>query len=390
MTPACSAAVDVAIVGAGISGVACASALVNARHSVAVLDARPQVGGRLLSTSFGVDLGASWAWPAQERKPVEWARKLGVSTIPQRLDGNAFAFHQGRMQNVGNSGAMMAPCGGDAVRMQGGYAGLVKAASDALPQGTLRLGCKVTKVEAVPADEAGGEAGLVRVTFGQAAENSSTGVSTTSELIAKRVVLALPPGIIASTIGFSPALPADQLRKQAGTLTWCGDWAKVAASFRSPFWRSNGASGVVATPGPIQIWWEGGGGKDQGEEAYALTGLGVGEQTRALQRLSESEGSDGADPLRALVIEALTPALGESVTAELLSVSAKAWITDELTYNAGGNHRDYGHPLLSRVAPWGVHFAGTETEAANGHVEGAIRAGERAAEEVMAALAGGS
>ena len=37
---------------------------------------------------------------------------------------------------------------------------------------------------------------------------------------------------------------------------------------------------------------------------------------------------------------------------------------------------------------WGVHFAGTETEAEGGHVEGALKAASRAAKEVIAALKG--
>ena len=50
-------------------------------------------------------------------------------------------------------------------------------------------------------------------------------------------------------------------------------------------------------------------------------------------------------------------------------------------------HNNEGAPLLSRPLPWGVHFAGTETSNDNGHVEGAIKAGERAANEVLASLA---
>ena len=73
--------------------------------------------------------------------------------------------------------------------------------------------------------------------------------------------------------------------------------------------------------------------------------------------------------------------------AENLLDLAKTWMVDDLTYAAEGRHRDYGHALLREPAPWGVHFAGTETEAQNGHVEGAIRAGERAAAEVLESLA---
>ena len=61
-------------------------------------------------------------------------------------------------------------------------------------------------------------------------------------------------------------------------------------------------------------------------------------------------------------------------------------MTDETTYAKAGTHRDYGHPLLRQQTEWGVHFAGTETEAQNGHVEGALAAAERAAAEVADSL----
>ena len=46
----------------------------------------------------------------------------------------------------------------------------------------------------------------------------------------------------------------------------------------------------------------------------------------------------------------------------------------------------YGHPGLKEPTGWGVHFAGTETEAEAGHMQGAVIAGERAATEVLEAL----
>ena len=390
----CATAIDVAIVGAGISGIACASALVGSHHTFAVLDARSKVGGRLLSHQ-GVDMGASWTWPPHETRAAALAAKLGIDLLPQRLDGNAFSFHQGSMRNVGNMGAAMAPCGGDAVRIQGGYARLATTAAHDLPAGTVRLGSTVTKVEKIDHADANSGRNLLRVTYSNAADNTST------ELIARRVVLAMPPGVLARSIHLSPALPADQQKKMAATLTWCGDWAKVAANFKSPFWRRSGHSGVVATPGPIQIWWEGGGGEELGDESYALVGLGVGEETRSFSRFEQPPAAGGgqgeagqsaasadadASALREYVIATLSPAFGASVSEELSSVSCKTWITDPLTYNPEGTHRDYGHPLLRRATAFGVHFAGTETEAANGHVEGAIAAGERAAAEVMASL----
>ena len=47
----------------------------------------------------------------------------------------------------------------------------------------------------------------------------------------------------------------------------------------------------------------------------------------------------------------------------------------------------YGHDLLRRPTGWGVHWAGTETESKSGHVDGAVAAGERVAEEIVVAAA---
>jgi monoamine oxidase len=69
-----------------------------------------------------------------------------------------------------------------------------------------------------------------------------------------------------------------------------------------------------------------------------------------------------------------------------VEVRHKSWQGDAETYHAAATRRDYGHPLLGQSLDWGVHFAGTETEQQNGHLEGAIRAGERVAQEVRSSL----
>lgn len=364
--------VDVVVVGGGISGLVCAVAL-RTKLSVKVLEARRRVGGRLLNSLEGVDLGASWFWPPYDSRVVALSRRLGIEPIAQRLDGDAFVVDAaGAARGLGgDAGARLAPCGPGAARLRGGYQALAIALATALPEDVLSLGHRVLSVR--KRDD-----GVARVTFRRAGEEEVRHVR------ARRVVLALPPGVIAASIDLEPALPAPRRRKMATTATWCGDWCKVVATFRSPFWRARGASGVVAAEtGPVRIWWEAGGGAETGERTSALAGLGAGRGACAALAVAAPDNT----ALEALVVAALVPTFGPVVKEELVSVTAKSWMVDDLTYAAEGRHQDYGHALLREPAPWGLHFAGTETEARNGHVEGAIRAGERAAAEVLEALA---
>lgn len=123
-------------------------------------------------------------------------------------------------RRLGDVGDQIAPCGPGAVRYRGGYAALADGLAATLAEGTLMLGCRAVAVR--QGGEGGDESdGGVCVTYRAGADGSESagaddgacGGEARRECLlrARRVVLALPPGVGAQTLGFDPPLPHAQV-----------------------------------------------------------------------------------------------------------------------------------------------------------------------------------
>lgn len=194
---------------------------------------------------------------------------------------------------------------------------------------------------------------------------------------ARRAIVAIPMAI-AGSIDYEPVLPADRAllnQRMPG-----GAVIKTSIIYDEAFWRADGLSGQSAAPGtPATLTIDAC--TDTGNPGIMCV-ITEGPAARALTRLDEAER-------RTTVIGELIDRLG-SKAANPLEYHEQNWTVER--YSGGGmiSHTptgvltEYGHALRT---PCGrLHWAGSETSATMcGWIDGAIRSGERAASEAIAA-----
>ena len=194
---------------------------------------------------------------------------------------------------------------------------------------------------------------------------------------APRVIVALPPPL-AGRIDYAPMMPhaRDALTQRMPM----GSCIKVWVAYETPFWRKAGLNGSLFSDafafGPA--FDVSPPGQPRGLIAGFFDGAHAGEWS------PRSPAERRAEVLR-LLVEGLGPQ-----AATPLDYVEQDWSTEQWSRGCYGAFAPpgvlsaYGPSLRAPVGR--VHWAGTETaEIWTGYVEGAIRAGERAAAEAVAA-----
>jgi len=437
---------DVAVIGGGFSGLAAARALAGAgMQRIALLEARDRVGGRVHGRALAgrqpVELGATWVGPGQSAV-LDLADELGLGLRPQWNRGDTLLVAHGV---VHRASAAASPVGDPAfivsldalartVPLDAPWSApraevwdamsyadhLAEAGLDEQDRAVVDAMTLLTfgalpdalsflyvlfyihsaggfhRLEAIEggaqesriiggsheiADRMAQQLGpIVRLASPVSAIHDWDGpgpvrIATPGGVVtARRAILALSPSQAAG-IRFAPELPAS---KAALLEAWptSGSGVKVFVSYSEPFWRKQGFSGSVYNFDGPYTW-----AADASPEDEAIGVLGT---------LGLSPDGLSSEQRRAAILASFARCFGEQALAP----------TDyaELDWAQEGYTRGCVSPLEKGVltrhgralrAPTGrLAWAGTETaERWTGYMDGALRAGRRAALETLGALA---
>ena len=219
---------------------------------------------------------------------------------------------------------------------------------------------------------------------------------------ASRVVVSVPTPLY-KEISFDPPLPPEKV--QLAQTTRLGDYCKSIVFYKTPWWRDYDLCGLTQScHGPFAVT------RDTSVDAdghYSLTCFVVGDPARHWMTLPRSERDEA-------VLAQLRKLFGRfAKVEEPIEIVEQIWKNEQCKYQptvfrvfmhmlnpyvrrlgsqgcpcpvmGPGGLTDLEHVLR---APAGrVHFVGTETAYEwKGYMEGAVRSGERGAQEVLLAM----
>lgn len=396
----------VGVIGAGFAGLAAADALRAGGAEVTVVEARDRVGGRVWSVPFGegatVERGAEFILPGYETMNALAAR-FG---IPLVLKGTPY----GRRVPIGEEAVSQTELEDAFDRLAAGGTADAASAADAIaalqldPPLSKLIQTRVAISNGYPADDLAAsvldegastfgdfdnhtlEGGNMRLAEALAAElgaavrlsspvrrvrwsQGAVNIATDhTQIEADAVVVAIPTAPLAE-IEFDP--PLEGATAEALRAVTYGQNSKLFVRLRSPA----PPSAIMSVAGHFWTYTQLGG---DGRPAPFVTGY-----TGTMSAIDDLGGSDGFERWVAALV-----ALREDLDPEPESAMLSSW-NDDPWVRGSYSARTLSSPLRDGdlVKPIGpLFFAGEHTAGEwHGLMEGALRSGRRAAEQVLSA-----
>lgn len=337
-------ATDIAIIGAGLTGLTLAYLLRNSGKSITIIEARNRLGGRIWTKGYDsnqpVEMGATWLG-SQHQQLIALLQELNIPTFDQKISDTAI------YEAISTSPhylAKLPPNPNPSMRIQGGSAKLIHTLANTLSTKDILLSQVIT---AITESEQGVD------------------ISTQNQNIkAKVVVSTLPPNLLTTTIAITPLLPHELIALTDATHTWMGESIKVALTYAKPFWREQKSSGtIMSNVGPISEMYDH---SNYEDSFYSLKGF-----------FNGNYFSVSADERLAMTLKQLQKYFGDKAT-QYLSYEETVWNKEKYTYTPYRDHvlphQNNGHPLYQQTYMNGkLIIGGSETSAIYpGYMEGAV------------------
>lgn len=356
---------EVLIVGAGLSGLALATKLINRGIDVRVIEARDRSGGRMLSVASTqkssnaayFDMGPSWIWAGQ---PLieNLLKSMHIDVFEQYSAGNlVYEDELGLVRRDYDYSTMAG-----SLRIVGGMQLVINRLKENLPDFVVLESHKLVNVKA-----AGGSI----IAIVETSQNSL-------EIQTNNIVFCVPPRLVATTIGFEPELPADVIQSLKLIPTWMAGHGKFTAVYDKPFWRDMGLSGdAISRQGPLMEIHDA---SPMNLACGALFGF-VGLPAYSPQREPSSLVENAIKQLERLF---------GPLAANPVNVFFQDWVLEPFTATQedalSGGHPNYGlADNIKALKARGIYFSSTEASSqSGGFIEGALEAAENTA-QLMAA-----
>ena len=251
--------------------------------------------------------------------------------------------------------------GGQYLRVYSGTQSFSKGLAAELPNDALILMSPVRRIEQV--------------------DNGMRVTSARGVFEASRVIVSVPTPLY-QEITFSPPLPAEKMELSKSTKL--GDYCKSILFYQKPWWRDYGLTGMSQSAhGPCGVT------RDSSVDAdkhYSLTCFIVGKPAREWMALT-------AEDREKAVLDHVKKLFGKfAQVPEPVHVEEQIWRNEQWSQGCPcpvlgpGGLTKYEKVLRAPVGR--LHFVGTETAFEwKGYMEGAVRSGERGAQEVLTGLA---
>lgn len=419
-------AVDVIIIGAGVAGIAAARDLAASGRSVAVLEARDRVGGRVCTddtfATHPVELGAEFI-QGENIVTWDWVREFGAQTNGDAHRYETWFDYDGSLIDQESFTSGRANLFQEHLRLMiewvrnGRYELTVSAFLDRweeLTGSTLsrtdrtllekrvaltlatdpeKIGVRASLSATYEGDGdlhnfrlTGGYSSLLRsaassldVRFGEVVKRVQWGdedvlVETSgSRYRGKAAVVALPLGVLKSSeVVFDPVLPIEKRNGIAGINA--GSIGKILLKFDAVYWPPTMC--FLSTPGQTQLWWRPGQG--QPDEEPILTAFFGGSDALAFGAMTQKDAVHSA-------VEELSRIVSKPLEDRLVDSRVVVWTNEPFT-RMGYSSLPPGGEALRRAlaAPIGrLFWAGEATNSIRpATVHGALESGRRAASEV--------